>query len=74
MCGMCVDVCGFVRVCVGVRGCVWVCAQLCAVVRSCAQLCAGMCRSVSACWYVWNEFSEYLMDYNGDLIPNISRL
>ena len=55
---MCVDVCG----------CAWMCVGMCTVLRGYVRV------SVSACGYVWNEFSEYLMHYNGDLSPNISRL
>ena len=59
------DVCGCVWVCMDVQGCVqmsmgvrsvcgyeWVCPAVC----GCARVSAG------ACGYVWNEFSEYLLE------------
>ena len=42
MCGMCAGVCGYARVCAGVRRCTWVCAVR-AGVHKCAQVCSGVC-------------------------------
>ena len=47
-------VCGYARVCAGVRGCVRVCAG----VRGCARVCTG----VRGYAWVWDVFSEFLLE------------
>ena len=64
ICGVCVGV--------GVFRCPWIwagvhgCLQLSVDVCRCVQVCAGMCSCVLGCVdvhrYVWDEFSEYLLE------------
>ena len=47
--------------CAGVQGCARVCACGCyAGVHGCERVCMAV--SAGACGYVWNEFSEYLLE------------
>ena len=51
---------GCARVCVGVGGSAWVCGcvRVCAGVRGCAQVCTGVRGYV----WVWDVFSEFLLE------------
>ena len=54
MCGVCVGVCGCVRVCASVGKCTRVCIRVCGYGREC-RVWAGV-------HIVWDEFSEFLLE------------
>ena len=64
MCGVCASVCGCVGVCESVvrcgRECMGVrrCARVCTGVRGCARVCTG----VRGYAWVWDVFSEFLLE------------
>ena len=56
---VCVCVCRYARVCVGMRRGVQ-CGRMCTSVHWCAQVCIKVCGCLRVC--AWDEFSEYLLE------------
>ena len=52
---VCPGMCGCAQVYTSVRKCVWVCTDV-------HKVCAGVCGNAGVCAWVWDEFSESLLE------------